>query len=104
MNRKRNRHVSLVSAVLAAGIMTLLLAPWPVLAEAPADGIALDINRAGVSELASLPGIGEAKAEAIVAHRNASGPFQRVEDLLSVRGIGEKVLGRIRNLVSVNAP
>jgi competence protein ComEA len=55
-----------------------------------------DINRADWPELAELPGVGETLARRIVEHRNQHGPFQRVEDLRRVRGIGAKTLERIR--------
>ena len=60
----------------------------------------LDLNRASVSELATLPGIGKSKAKAIVEHRSKS-PFQEVEELLQVKGIGKKLFGKIQNLVMV---
>jgi competence protein ComEA len=50
----------------------------------------VDINAAGVTELAKLPGIGEAVAKRIVAYREENGPFEKAEELMNVRGIGEK--------------
>ncbi len=53
----------------------------------------VNINTADAQTIAStLTGIGQAKAEAIVEHREANGPFRSVEDLLRVKGIGEKTL------------
>lgn len=53
----------------------------------------VNINTADAQAIASgLTGIGQAKAEAIVAYREANGPFRSVEDLLQVKGIGEKTL------------
>ncbi|AGT32855.1 hypothetical protein M493_13055 [Geobacillus genomosp. 3] len=54
------------------------------------------INTATAEEIMQLPGIGRAKAEAIVAYREEHGPFQRVEDLLKVTGIGEKTLQKLK--------
>ena len=59
----------------------------------------LNINAATVEELESLPGIGSAKAAAIVEYRGTHGPFQRVEDLVEVSGIGDGILGSIRHLI-----
>ena len=56
----------------------------------------ININTAPVSLLVSLPGIGEAKAQAIVDFRNENGPFTQPEDLLKIKGIGEKILDNIR--------
>lgn len=50
------------------------------------------INTATSEELTQLPGIGPAKAEAIIAHRDNHGLFQKAEDLLEISGIGEKTL------------
>ena len=64
-------------------------------------GQPVDINRAGVEELCSLPGVGEATARAIVEEREKNGPFSTPEDLMRVSGIGEKRFERMRELVRV---
>ena len=51
--------------------------------------------------LRALPGIGEAKAAAIVAYREAHGGFSSVEELLQVKGIGEKILAGLRDHVCI---
>ena len=61
----------------------------------------LDLNTATVEELVSLPGIGDAKAAAIVEYREMNGPFERVDDLVNVSGIGDGILGSIRHLIEV---
>lgn len=61
----------------------------------------LDLNAATVEELVRLPGIGEVLAARIVAYREEHGPFQKLEDLKRVSGIGGKVVEGIRNLVTV---
>ncbi len=61
----------------------------------------IDINRATAEELDQLPGIGEVKAEAIVAYRNQNGPFRAVDDLVLVDGISEALLEDIRPFVTV---
>lgn len=53
-------------------------------------------------QLATLPGIGATRAQAIVAYRQQHGPFQRVQDLLAVSGIGPSTLERLRSLVTVD--
>lgn len=61
----------------------------------------IDLNRASVSELDELPGVGPTTAEAIVDHREQQGPFATVDDLDAVRGIGPAKLEAIRDLVQV---
>ena len=52
-------------------------------------------------ELETLPGIGEVRARAIVADREANGPFRIVEDLTRVKGIGEGTLAGLMDYVTV---
>lgn len=59
------------------------------------------INDATSAELESLPGVGPVLAERIVDHREASGRFEHVEDLLDVSGIGEAKLAALRDHVMV---
>jgi competence protein ComEA len=59
------------------------------------------INTASEQEISQLPGIGKAKAQAIIAYREEHGPFQKVEDLLNVTGIGEKTLEKIKEYIVV---
>jgi competence protein ComEA len=59
----------------------------------------VSINNATAAELESLPGVGPVLAERIVAFRSQNGPFDVVEDLLEVSGIGEAKLAALRDLV-----
>lgn len=52
----------------------------------------LDINTASKAQLMDLPGIGELIAERIIAYRDANGPFQTIDELMNVDGIGQKKL------------
>ena len=57
----------------------------------------VNINTADVSELsAALIGVGQSKAKAIVAYRESYGPFQSVDELVAVKGIGESLLSKNR--------
>ena len=62
----------------------------------------ININLASVVELEQLPGVGPATAKAIVGYREKNGAFQRVEDLLKVRGIGPAKLSEILPRARVN--
>jgi len=56
----------------------------------------IDINRASAEELVALPGIGPARAAAIIALRDAQGGLRSLDELLDVKGIGPKTLERLR--------
>ena len=62
------------------------------------------INHASMEELRRLPGVGPKRAEAIVALRQRMGRFQRVEDLLRVKGIGRATIRKWRPLLRLDAP
>ena len=61
----------------------------------------VNINVAGVNALATLPGIGEGRALAIVEYRILNGSFQRIDELLKVPGIGPITYDGLRDLVTV---
>ena len=99
---------------LAALLLLALAASPPAVAEVPTtDGATgpagviggrIDVNTASAAALAAaLPGVGPVKAAAIVAHREANGPFASPDALVEVRGIGPKTLGRLRSLIGVGA-
>lgn len=64
----------------------------------------VDLNRAGIEELIKLPGVGEIVAERIVAYRDENGGFKTPEELMNVRGIGEKTYLKIEPHLTVSAP
>ena len=61
----------------------------------------VSINKADVETLTTLKGIGESKAQAIVAYRNAHGEFKSIEQLAEVKGIGEAIINNNRDLLSL---
>jgi competence protein ComEA len=64
----------------------------------------VDINSADAKTLAkNLHGVGPKIAEAIVAYRSAHGPFKTAEDLLKVKGFGDKTLAKNRERIVVGA-
>lgn len=85
---KALRHL-ILAALLVAGIGPLAAAP-------------VDINRADAATLAaSINGVGEALAAAIIAYREANGPFASVDELTAIKGIGPKLIERNRDVLTV---
>jgi competence protein ComEA len=84
-------------------------APTPAPATSGAHGRAsttepVYLNHASVDELRRLPGVGPKRAEAILVLRQRLGRFQRVEDLLRVKGVGRAAVKKWRLLVRLDAP
>lgn len=65
----------------------------------------IDINTADASALAAeINGVGEARAQAIIAYREANGPFQSVDELRKVKGIGPVLLEKNRDVLTASQP
>ena len=64
---------------------------------------AVNLNTATEAELASLDGVGEAKAAAIIKYREDNGPFETVDDFTAVPGVGDSTLERNRDNLTVEA-
>ena len=92
--RSKKRHVAWLplAAVLMIGLGV---------AAAAAEG-KVNINQAGVEQLALLPRVGPAVAQRIIDFREENGDFKSVEDLMMVRGIGEKTFERLAPYVSLS--
>jgi competence ComEA-like helix-hairpin-helix protein len=64
----------------------------------------IDLNTATPEQLQEVPGIGPSTAKAIVNFRQKSGPFQRVEDLLAIKGISKARLEKMRPYLTLTLP
>lgn len=65
--------------------------------------VLVNLNTADAEELETLPGIGPATAQKIIAYRESVGAFQSTEELMQVGGIGEKTFEKLKELVTVEA-
>ncbi|MGA9289414.1 MAG: ComEA family DNA-binding protein, partial [Anaerobacillus sp.] len=68
----------------------------------PAESNFISINRADLTQLQELPGIGPSKAEAIIQYREENGGFTTIEDLQNISGIGEKTFEKLKDLITVD--
>lgn len=86
----------------AVALAAVVLAASPALAAKKAlpPGERIDLNRATVAELMRLPGVGEKKAQAIVAHRSKQ-PFRRAEDVVAVKGLGPAWFAKVKGNLQV---
>ncbi len=64
----------------------------------------VELNTATAAELRTLPRVGERTAQRIIEYREEHGGFEKIEDLMNVRGIGEKTFLRLRPLVRIDVP
>jgi competence protein ComEA len=89
-----------VCALVAIGGTTLVAQEKA----APPDRPAVNLNTATADQLEDLPGIGRATAQRILEYRQKIGGFKKIEELMNVRGIGEKSFLRLKPLIVVTPP
>ncbi len=89
----RSRPLTILEPIDITGVRVLL----PTFLDAEEEDDMVNLNTASAEELTSLPGIGEVLAARIVAYREEHGPFQTLDDLMQVSGIGSKVVEEIRD-------
>ena len=85
-------------AALCAAALLLALAGNAPAQTTKLEGV-VNVNLATAEQLELLPGVGPARAAAIIAYRKQHGPFERPEDLVAVSGIGNKALARMKSHV-----
>ena len=90
-----------LSALLLSVFLLFAVAPFASADNMPAAAtqIEININQADAETLAQLKGVGDKKAEAIVAWRDANGPFTSAEQLLEVKGIGQAILAQNKQVI-----
>jgi competence protein ComEA len=87
-------------SILRHCLFTLVLLAWSLVAMAAS----VNINQADAKLLATLDGVGPQKAAAIVAYRDANGPFHSIDDLAKVKGIGAATVDKNRDKISITVP
>ena len=92
----------LVATLVCGGFLTVSAAVAATDGTAVAASTAVNVNTAAAPQLIALPGVGKTTAERIIAYRSEHGPFQNVDDLVNVKGIGKKTLEKMRKMITVN--
>ncbi|MCC7032851.1 MAG: helix-hairpin-helix domain-containing protein [Acidobacteria bacterium] len=93
----------MIGFVLVGAMVVLATAPAVLAQQPPAASrsATIDLNSASIADLESLPGIGRRTAERILEYRQKSGGFKKIEELMNVKGIGEKSFLRLKPLIAV---
>lgn len=86
---------------LALAAALLILCASGAFAQKAAPKVKVNINTATLAELQTLPRIGPKVAQRIIDYRTQNGNFKRVEDLMKVKGIGEKVFAGLKDWITV---
>jgi comEA protein len=95
---KTKQLLTLLVILTMAAVSTVSLAA--VERQAGADKL-VNINTADAGQLVNLPQIGPKMAQRILDYRKSSGGFKRVQDLMKVKGIGEKVFAKLQPLITI---
>jgi comEA protein len=98
MERSKKRG----AVVWLRAVLVLLAAALVTAPDASGEQARIDLNSASAAELESLPGVGPSKAQAIIAHREVA-PFKSADELVEVKGIGEKLYAQLKEHVTVSA-
>jgi competence protein ComEA len=98
------------SALVLAAALVVMATPLfaqrtakPPVAAAVASTEIINLNSATVAQIASLPGIGPKTADLVVQYRTKNGPFKKIEEIMNVRGVGEKSFLKIKDRLTVAA-
>ena len=97
------RSVALAAAALflCAGSMPLVAQKAPAPAAPAVRTEPVNLNAATAAQLAALPGIGPKTAQLIIDYRQKNGGFKKIEEIMNVRGIGEKSFLKLKGLITV---
>ena len=92
---------ALVLVFALAGVAPAAASPAAAPKAGASEARPVDINTADMAALESVPGIGKSLSQRIIAFREKNGPFQSVDDLLKVQGVGEKSIQKLRPYLTV---
>ena len=90
-----------VATGLALAMAALLVSGTAMAAGKPAPTAKVNLNTASIEQLTTLPGVGPKLAARIVEYRQKSGTFRSTQELMNVKGVGEKNFAKIEAWLSV---
>ncbi len=88
------------TAFVAAAALLAFVLSWGYAQTAAPKG-KVNINTATAAELEALPRVGPKVAQRIIDYRTQHGNFKRVEEIMKVQGIGEKIFAQLRDLITI---
>ena len=89
----KRRTVRILTCIM---VISILMVPVYIIA-----GEKINLNTATLEELTSLKGVGPAIAQRILDYRENYGPFEKIEDLMKVKGIGQKIFDTNKDIITV---
>jgi competence protein ComEA len=101
MNR---RAFVLTTALVLVGALPIAAQRAAKPAPSSASTEVVNLNTATAAQLAALPGIGPKTAALIVQHREKNGQFKKIEEIMNIRGIGEKSFLKLKSRLTVTPP
>jgi len=108
LHRERRKEVLMpnlkmkgLAASLILGLIFFSLLPLG--AQSKPESEKININTASATDLDKLPRIGPKVAQRIIDYRKEHGPFKKIEEIMKVKGIGEKTFARLKDLITVGA-
>lgn len=104
MNDRKYLYFSLIILAIAITIFAInrfIVKSDITSVERKKEIVFININNADKNELSRIPGIGESTAEKIILYRTENGEFEKIEDIMNIKGIKEKKFNKIKEYIYI---